>query len=316
MTGRTDAQAPSTQYVDQIFTMVGAQQTGHGTAHVAAPPPPPDPPATNAVSTDAAPAIPIYQRADLIAELEWLREERRRLEGYTRSQFGQIAQQREEFLGKRAEVEAALALREQELNRQMKILAERGELLQQREKDLARNEAALTLQREELANAETQLTQLQQTHAKLQTEVQQQRYQLEQGRFLAAQMEEGARASQAELAAFEKALAHRKKAWEEEQATFAARREQLEQRCREIERGEASLRRRETELDQMEAELRCEIEQKERQLARERQLVREQQQARERLAARLSTPSEGPRPKHRLLSQAPALNGRRPTPST
>ncbi len=286
MTGRSDPHASTTQYIDQIFTAVGGGAAQCDTVPMNAPSPPIPVPAlptaqivpNHPAKEPAHPAAALNPNADLTSEYAWLREERDRLEAYTRGQFALITQQREEFLARRTEVEAGLALREQEIHRQMKLLTDRAELLQRHEQDRAKGEADLALQQEKLANLVQQLRQLEQTKAKLQSDLGQQRLLLEHLRFQGTQLQEAARAAQAEFAAFEKALHNRRQAWQDEQANFTARREQLDQRCLAQEKAEESLRRRESELDQMEAELRCEIELREQQLARERQLAREQQE--------------------------------------
>ncbi len=97
------------------------------------------------------------------AEEEWEREERTRIDAYVAKQFGLIRQQREETTGWRSQVEATLVSREQNLNRQEKLLAVRTEKARDREAECDRREAELAepaearRHREELVEAvETQ----------------------------------------------------------------------------------------------------------------------------------------------------------------
>ncbi len=216
---------------------------------------------------------------DLAAEYAWLREERSRLEAYTLSQLSLLTQQREELAARRASVEATFALREQELNRQTKIVAERTELVQERERKLAVGEAEWSLRQEELARSEQQLEQMKQTGLKLQRDIDEQRLQLKSLRFQADQLRESGRAAAAELQALERMAATRTKEQNEEQAKFTARQDQLNARLKEIERGEESLRRREQELDDLEMQLRLEIEERQRQLDAEFQEIEEIRQS-------------------------------------
>lgn len=253
--------SPSTQYVDQIFgTLAYPNQAAPG---------------NGAPLFQAAPAAVPCQPTDLTAEYDWLREERKRMEAYTLHQFGAISQQREELLNRRAEVETQFALREQELNRKMRLLAERSDAVAIREKQLSEGEATLAAQKEGLTDAEQRLQQYQQTGAKLQRDIELQRLTLEQVRFQTTQLQEAARVAQAELEAFERLRQNRSTEWEKEQAKSAQRLQKLEQRERALLVSEESMRRREGEQDQLEAQLRCEIEERERQLALEQQEIAE-----------------------------------------
>src|SRR5262249_27450192 len=91
--------------------------------------------------------------ADLKVAYEWLQAERQRLEVYTRSQFETIQQQHQALLAKHFRGEETLALRSQELNREMQFLGSQAEALQKRARELAEREAALTAQMQKLADA-------------------------------------------------------------------------------------------------------------------------------------------------------------------
>src|SRR5438309_2337827 len=94
---------------------------------------------------------------DLQVAQEWLQAERQRLEAYTRSQFAAIQQQHQSLLAKQFRSEEALALRAQELNREMKFLASQAEALQSRAHQLAEREMALSAHMERLVSAEQDL---------------------------------------------------------------------------------------------------------------------------------------------------------------
>ena len=75
--------------------------------------------------------FPEGEQPNVKAAHEWLANEKRKLEEYTRSQFGTIQQQHQALLAKHFRSEEALALRAQELNREMQFLASQSEAMQQ-----------------------------------------------------------------------------------------------------------------------------------------------------------------------------------------
>jgi DNA repair exonuclease SbcCD ATPase subunit len=200
-------------------------------------------------------------------EYQWIQEERKRLEAYTLSQFALLKQQREELLGRRSGIEETLALREQELNRQMKLLAEGTAAQEKRDCELAERETALTAQMEKLANARQEFQTLQQVNAQLQSENETQFLLAQELRLQSTHLQETVRAARSELSVLEQALQRDKNAAEEERAEITASRRQLEERHAAMEKTEGSLRRRVAEIDQLEAQIRHELEQRERQIA-------------------------------------------------
>src|SRR5262245_58791399 len=186
MTNRSDEPAHHAESIDQIFTWLAeAVHTGQVPREAAQ--------AQQEAAAPASrpgPADPPPRQADLQAEYRWLQEERKRLQAYTLSQFALIKQQREELLGRKTQIEEGLALREQELNRQMKILAESNEAVQKRGKETAEREAVLAGQLEQINNAQQTLQTLQQTSARMQKEIEAQRGQLEQTRIQSAHLQE------------------------------------------------------------------------------------------------------------------------------
>ena len=82
-----------------------------------------------AALTEPEPLADGEMPGDAGSEGEWVREERLRLQSYMQTHFALLKQQREEFASWRSRVEAALVAREQELNRQQKVLAGRNEMV-------------------------------------------------------------------------------------------------------------------------------------------------------------------------------------------
>src|SRR5262249_49910819 len=101
--------------VDAFFAPGGSPPRHPSGGPLPSPPPPPPAPAPATAADKSLPTNPQ-------AELEWLKEERQRLEGYMSKQFAVIRQQREQFDRWRSEIEQALITREQELNRQTKLI--------------------------------------------------------------------------------------------------------------------------------------------------------------------------------------------------
>src|SRR5262249_54183468 len=117
--------------------------------------------------TEPEPPPILKDPADLQLAHEWLNAERARLEAYTRSQFAIIQQQHQALLAKQFRSEEALALRAQELNREMKFLASQSEALQGRARELAEREATLTMHMEDLAAAEQEFLNIQHTDSSM-----------------------------------------------------------------------------------------------------------------------------------------------------
>lgn len=207
----------------------------------------------------------IYGRSDLRAELEWVQEERKRLEEYTLGQFDLIQkqlallkQEREALLAQRSGLIKNQAIRQQKLNRQMKLLTARTAALQQREKAITEREAALPSHSEEVDKIKNELQTLRQERDQLQATLETQQTLLGQVRVEAQNLEQAAQNVRAELAALEEAVGNRKETWAAEQADFQGQRIQLDDRYLALEKSEEALHRRMAELDKLEARLRRE----------------------------------------------------------
>src|SRR5262249_54927868 len=109
----------------------------------------------------------LEQSPDLRAAYDWLQAERQPLEEYTRQQFAKIQQQHQALMTQHFQREEAVALRTQELNRDIKLLAARARAVQERTDDLVNREAALAAQTEQIAQAREELLDLRQTKTAL-----------------------------------------------------------------------------------------------------------------------------------------------------
>jgi hypothetical protein len=257
---------PSRTPLEELFAS-HAEEVVQPLQPQAVPQPRPEPDALSRPQPEPAAVTTPESATDLTAQYKWLREERKRLEVYTMNQFAILTQQRDELTARRADAESKFILREQELNRQLKLVAERTAAVELREQQAARAEASWAQKSDEAAAAEKRVLALEQTSARLQRGIEQQRMTLEHLRLQSTQFQESARAAEVELLAFEKYLQTRTNEWNEAKVRFETQREQLEKRAVRMEQTEESLRRREGELEELEAQLRCEIEQRQQQLA-------------------------------------------------
>ena len=215
---------------------------------------------------EAATLAPLTQSGDPRAIAAWIQQERRRLAEYTQQQFAAIHQQKEALVRHQAEIDRALVLRQQELNRQAHVLGAYEAELQSRKQQWSEREAALTAQMDRLAGAEHELTSLQQTTARVQEDNDSQRILQQELNSEGARLQEAARVYRAEVIALQQEISRYKGAFEEQQRNLAARMSQLEERFIAVENREAALFRRTRELDEMETQIRKELEERERQL--------------------------------------------------
>jgi hypothetical protein len=240
---------------------------------VAAPPPPDPPVAPPNGATTGSPH----------AEEQWVREERQRLEAYMSKHFALLQQQREEFSKWRTQVEAALVGREQELNRQQRLIGAQNETLQQRTAELGERESTVTRQIEEVSSTGAQV--LQEVEAEKQR-LEQIRTEIEQARQEQSELEAGLapqkQAMEGRLAVEKKALeaqfAKDKQAMEAERAAWVqqgAKRKELQDT---FAKTEAALRRRVSEAMNLEAQIYHELERQEQRLAIERRHLEQTRQ--------------------------------------
>jgi hypothetical protein len=264
--------SPRTLSVDALFARLHDERAGY-----AAPLPSAagQDPGGNGSSTlaELQPPPTLQDPADVEVAHEWLKSERARLEAYTRSQFAAIQQQHQSLLAKQFRSEEALALRAQELNREMKFLASQSEALQNRARELAERETTLTMHMEKLASAEREFLAVQQTGNNLGEVAEGHRALLEQLRADMARLQAAGADARTEASAFEAALKERQEAWEQKHAAQVARQEEMERRYEALERGEEASQTRLAELNDLEELLRTEFDQEEKRLAQERQEI-------------------------------------------
>jgi chromosome segregation ATPase len=222
------------------------------------------------VAPPAAPAPPTLSArpADAQAEQQWLAEERQRLEAYMNKQFATLQRQREEFTAWRSQVEATLIAREQEVNRQAKVLTALEGTLRQREHALAERESAAVAEGQRRADLDGKLQELESIRSRLQAEVADQRALLERLRSAAAEQQVEA-----------PTIVERRDAWEKGRAEGAALRQQLDQRAQTLEQAETALQQRQEELDEMETRLRRELGEWEQRLKTESEALEQQRES-------------------------------------
>ncbi len=202
------------------------------------------------------PPADLEKSPELREAFHWLQAERRRLEEYTRNQFAALQQRHQAILAQHFRNEETLALRTQELNREMAFFAAQAKIIQERAGELARREKAVTEQAEKL-RAQQELRGLGEhtpgpNPADWQVETE---------------------APANGLAEAASALEEHQAAWEGKQAEITDRLAQMEQRYQALERAEEVARRRMAELDELENRLTQEFEKQERQLALERRQI-------------------------------------------
>jgi hypothetical protein len=198
------------------------------------------------------------------AACAWLQAEQKRLEEYTRAQFAIIQQHHQTLLAKNFQNEQAMALRTQQLNRDMELLATQARALQERANDLAKREAAVAAQTATLAGAQHELRDLERARDAIREEVTTHRTALQELQSLTARLE---------LSLSETSLTERERVLEDKQAELSARQAQMEKRYQDLEKAEAAVTRRAAELDELEFRLEKEFEKQERQLALERREI-------------------------------------------
>jgi hypothetical protein len=242
-------------------------------ANVAAPPPPVEPPPAEpppaAPALAAVPALPPVPKA----EQEWVQEERQRLEGYMSKQFAVLQQQREEFSRWRSQVEAALVGREQELNRQSKLLAGRGLELDQREQGLSAREATVLAAGEKVAHAEDSLHAVQESLMQLQLDTDAQRVLLEEFREAGQHLQMLTQRAETEYAELRAEIDKDRATYEQDKATLRERKHQLEQRQAAVDQSELAMRQRLAEMEKVEGMIRADLQRKEAEVAQKVQAL-------------------------------------------
>jgi chromosome segregation ATPase len=238
----------------------------------AAPPPPPPAPVAAGVAAPPPPAeteVPASPKA----EQEWVQEERQRLEGYMSKQFAVLQQQREEFSRWRSQVEAALVGREQELNRQTKLLGGRTAELNEREQGLNDRESGMVAVNDQVAAAEESLHAVQESLMQLQLDTDAQRVILEEFREAAQHLQMLTQRAETEYAELRAEVDKDRAAHEQERASVRERKHQLEQRQAAVDHSELAMRQRLAEMEKVEGMIRADLQRKEAELVQRGQML-------------------------------------------
>src|SRR5262249_17395214 len=158
MAAPRDSRLPGNEALDALFTRLQRARV------CAAPPPLP----TAALAVSVEGAAPSPGEGSQVEE-RWMQDERLSLTEFTRRQFQAIRQQqvllenqRQEVLRRQNEFNEVCLLRQQELNRQVKVLAGQAEALESREKDLNDAEKKLVVEEQRLLRARQDLVQYRQ----------------------------------------------------------------------------------------------------------------------------------------------------------
>jgi hypothetical protein len=222
----------------------------------------------------------VETQADLQAAYDWLLRERKRLEAYTNAQFGRLQQDHAALVTQHYTNEQVMLLRTQELASKEEFLTRQTRSLQEQARHQAEREKALTDQREQLCRVHEEYAVLQESCTGVQRDAQLQHALLETLRAETKAIQADREKARLDLDSMENRLQEQRVLRDQEQALLARRQTELDQRIKIIEQTEQATQRRLAELDDLEARLRHEIEDQEKQLAAERKSV-------EALAARL-----------------------------
>jgi hypothetical protein len=208
------------------------------------------------------------------AAFDWFRAEKARLDDYTRAQFAAVHAQHQALLAKHMRDQEALALRDQELNRELQYLSAQTALLQKRSQELADWEQALGERTARLTQAQAEVLSLQQTSDFLHQDTEAKCAALARLREEAERAGASEAAARAALANLDAELLARRQEWEKQGAVLEHRRDAMEQRYADLERAEEAGRRRARELEEWEERLRHELDDQERRQNAERQELR------------------------------------------
>ncbi|OAI54526.1 hypothetical protein AYO44_14785 [Planctomycetaceae bacterium SCGC AG-212-F19] len=257
--------------IDAFFAQVAAQANQRGAEPVMVAPPPPVPGGEQIAAAEVAaapgpPAAGDGLPANPAAEQEWVREEKQRLDGYMARQFAMLRQQREEFSRWRSEVEAALVGREQEVNRQTKLLAGRTETLDQREAALGQQEAGAAQAVDKLLAVEERLSELQELLGRLQLDTDAERFQLQELREMAQTLLKRATDAQADYDRVQVQVQEARAAQEQRQQSLQTRHLEMERRFAALDEAEHAMQRRIAELDHLEITIRRDLDRQRQQL--------------------------------------------------
>lgn len=221
-------------------------------------------------AADVGPTPEVRSPEDLRAAADWLRRERQRLAAYTRSQLAWVQQEHQSLLQQKYHSEQGLILRAQELARNEEMIVAKGRSLQEQADDLARREQSLVGQLQSWWQANEELAALQEATQTVRQDADSHRMLLETLQAETAALQ-GARAqARVELEGLLSAAEQARASREKEEAAYQARQAELERRMLAAEQSALTSDQRLAELDDLEARLRAEFEEQERELQRQR----------------------------------------------
>jgi hypothetical protein len=233
-----------------------------------------------AALVDIQPPPKVETQADLQAAYDWLVRERKRLEAYTNAQLARLQQDHAAMVTQHYTNEQVMILRTQELASKEEFLTRQTRSLQEQAQKQAERDQALAGQREQLCRAHEEFAALQESCTGVQRDAQLQHALLETLRAETVAIQIDRAKAREDLDAMENRLQEQRALRDQEQALLSRRQGELDHRLKSLEQTEQATQRRLAELDDLEARLRHEIEEQEKQLAVERKAV-------EVLAARL-----------------------------
>ncbi len=288
--GIPDEVDPATQALDWVFTYYASRPTWD--RQMLSTPVAPGPAVL--ATMDGPPEV--KDADDLRAANAWLQREWERLRQYTQLQLGRIQKESQELVNQNHLNEQAMIQACQELSRKEELLTRQSRALQQQAAALSGREAALVEQLGAWSQAQAEFPVLREQHQRTEQEAAQAQALLESLRGELQGVQQARQATQAELETLAQAAEEQRAAREKEQALTRALQAEMEQRRRALERAEQAAQRREAELDELEARLRAEFEEQDRQLSERRREVNALYARLRQEGPRATKPAGGPPP--------------------
>jgi hypothetical protein len=208
---------------------------------------------------------------DFRAGAEWLQRERQRLEAYTRAQLARIQEERQALAKQQSLNEQTLVLRAQEVTRKEELVLTQGRAVQQQSEDLTQREQALAAQLHQWWQTNQQLVALEEASHTAREDAARHQALLDALRTETAALHQARENTRAELREMLSGIEELRRTREREEAGLEARRQQLLRRLDEADRSALAAERRQAELDDLEALLRRECDEQERELRLRRQ---------------------------------------------
>jgi hypothetical protein len=261
--------------LDRVFIQLGGNSDLEAdlTSVACSPGEAPEAPTTSVVPAEVPPPPKVETQADLQSAYEWLLRERKRLETYTNSQLARLQQEHAAMVARHYTNEQMMILRSQEMANKEDFLTRQTRSLQEQAHEQSERERALTEQREQLCRAHEEHAKLQESCSGVTRDTQVQQTLLKAMRVETAAIKRDRERAARDLEAMQRQLQEQRAARTKQEALLAARQTELDQRLGILQKSEEAVQRRLRELDDLEARLRIEIEEQEKQVAAERRAV-------------------------------------------